>query len=311
MVCGEVSGNLAIRDFDIEGSYESWVASQPSLASTLPTVRTARGYHVYCRTALPVRIRKYPDGELRGTGGYTLAPPSIHPSDAHYQWKIALEGELPIIEPAVFARPHDSKKLKQREQSQQKPTEPTEANRGHSEKLELQEAIVCTIPNAAGERERKLMELARRIHAIVGRKIEPRDLTPIFDEWWTKAETIVATKDYTLGLASFVRAYQRVKVPYGETMADVLQAAMAATPPSWAIKLRCELLASICRELQHRNTPEPFYLSARKAGELTKESYPTAYRKMELLVAMGHLEVAKRGKPGGQEATRYRCIGDW
>lgn len=80
IICGAVSGGLAARDYAQADAYHAWAAAHPDLAATLPTVRTARGYHVYCRLAAE-RYDTLPDGELRGTSGhYVLAPPSVHPT---------------------------------------------------------------------------------------------------------------------------------------------------------------------------------------------------------------------------------------
>jgi Bifunctional DNA primase/polymerase, N-terminal/Primase C terminal 1 (PriCT-1) len=59
-----------------------------------PTVEaiTARGRHLYFRTPeLPVRNstgKIAPGIDVRGDGGYTLCPPSIHPSGKAYAWSV-------------------------------------------------------------------------------------------------------------------------------------------------------------------------------------------------------------------------------
>src|SRR5262245_49890752 len=47
VVLGQVSGGLCCRDFDVPGAYEKWAESESPIAKRLPTVRTARGMHVY------------------------------------------------------------------------------------------------------------------------------------------------------------------------------------------------------------------------------------------------------------------------
>jgi len=52
-------------------------------------MRTRRGWHGYFRTALPVAnsaSKLGPGLDVRGRGGYGLAPPSVHPSGCAYRW---------------------------------------------------------------------------------------------------------------------------------------------------------------------------------------------------------------------------------
>jgi biotin operon repressor len=82
-----VSGDLAVRDFDVTGAYERWRDENETLARELPTVKTARGFHVYARSP-DLRFRKLPDGEWRTEGHYVAAPPSLHPRGVRYTWVI-------------------------------------------------------------------------------------------------------------------------------------------------------------------------------------------------------------------------------
>jgi hypothetical protein len=97
VILGDVSGGLVCRDFDTMESYEQWTTHYPDLAKTLPTVATARGRHVYCRS-LHRGIVKLEDGELRGAG-YCLLPPSRHPDGPTCRWIVPLpDGPLTLIE---------------------------------------------------------------------------------------------------------------------------------------------------------------------------------------------------------------------
>jgi len=114
VIFGEVSGNLVSRDFDDTEVYKKWATKHPRLASTLPTVATARGRHVYATASadhiadLRGLIGK-PDGtgalvvaggELRcGVGCYSVLPPSVHPSGRVYEWIVPLPaGPLPEVD---------------------------------------------------------------------------------------------------------------------------------------------------------------------------------------------------------------------
>lgn len=55
-------------------------------------VRTGSGgLHIYCTASAGAEIRNSASKlaekiDIRGDGGYVVAPPSIHPNDQHYQW---------------------------------------------------------------------------------------------------------------------------------------------------------------------------------------------------------------------------------
>lgn len=107
IVCGAVSGNLLVLDFDMPGYFDEWCeavnSADPELLQELPIVRTPKGYgrHVYVRTptARPgAKLAKSPASngrapwtvavETRGEGQYVVAPGSpgaCHPSGKEYE----------------------------------------------------------------------------------------------------------------------------------------------------------------------------------------------------------------------------------
>jgi Bifunctional DNA primase/polymerase, N-terminal len=86
VILGKSSGGLAVRDFDTPEAYFAWRDANPEDAARLPTVQTARGYHVYGQlTEEAFAILEC--GELRADSGhYVLLPPSIHPDGGVYRW---------------------------------------------------------------------------------------------------------------------------------------------------------------------------------------------------------------------------------
>ncbi len=84
IVTGEVSG-LAVVDLDGPSGLASGKAL--SLTSAV-SVRTGNGMQLYFRDSGTVRntVRTYPGLDMRGSGGYVVAPPSIHPNGKAYQW---------------------------------------------------------------------------------------------------------------------------------------------------------------------------------------------------------------------------------
>jgi hypothetical protein len=86
VILGRISGFLCCRDFDSVEWYLNWAAANPYLASVLPTVRTHRGFQVYCRLFAEV-FKKFGDGELRARSDcYAVLPPSRHPKGVRYEW---------------------------------------------------------------------------------------------------------------------------------------------------------------------------------------------------------------------------------
>ena len=86
IVTGPVSG-LAVVDLDSDLAFA--FAKKKNLSPT-PTVKTGRGFHVYCKAKTGVRNFQQrddlPDIDLRADGGYVVAPPSVHESGRVYGW---------------------------------------------------------------------------------------------------------------------------------------------------------------------------------------------------------------------------------
>jgi hypothetical protein len=85
IICGGVSGNLVVLDFDGPGAYGAFAALFPALTETY-TIKTGsgEGKHVYLyvdRLPPTTRALDTPIGhiELRAEGCYVVAPPSTHP----------------------------------------------------------------------------------------------------------------------------------------------------------------------------------------------------------------------------------------
>lgn len=82
-------GGVVVIDTDSrEGTrwIQDYVADFPTL-----TVATAKGRHFYYRTPPGYRVKSvskilHDDIDVKGSGGYVLAPPSIHPTGRAYTW---------------------------------------------------------------------------------------------------------------------------------------------------------------------------------------------------------------------------------
>ncbi|SOH02802.1 bifunctional DNA primase/polymerase [Candidatus Kuenenia stuttgartiensis] len=86
IVTGTISGIAVV---DLDGREAIQLAKDLELPDT-PVVKTARGYHLYYRYRPGIRNFQKRDDlpgiDVRGDGGYVVAPPSIHTSGVQYAW---------------------------------------------------------------------------------------------------------------------------------------------------------------------------------------------------------------------------------
>ena len=88
IVTGAVS-DLIVLDCDNEAAFEEWRAKLQSAGIETATCKTGRGAHFYFQhpgDKVKNFAAKQPGLDLRGDGGYVIAPPSIHASGVLYQW---------------------------------------------------------------------------------------------------------------------------------------------------------------------------------------------------------------------------------
>ncbi|HCE66863.1 MAG: hypothetical protein A2X82_11625 [Geobacteraceae bacterium GWC2_55_20] len=88
LLTGAKSG-IAVVDFD---SREALARGKELGLPDGPTVKTGRGFHLYCQQSEGTRnFQKrsdLPETDLRAEGGYVVAPPSIHENGEQYSWFI-------------------------------------------------------------------------------------------------------------------------------------------------------------------------------------------------------------------------------
>lgn len=89
IVTGEISGIFVLDCDSDEG--ERVIQEMGSLPRTA-VAKTGKGHHYYFQhPGVPIRnfARKLPGLDLRGDGGYVVAPPSIHTTGVLYEWEAA------------------------------------------------------------------------------------------------------------------------------------------------------------------------------------------------------------------------------
>lgn len=90
IVCGAVSGNLVVLDFDSHDKFLAYCTLLQDkydidLFTYTRVVTTARGNHIYFKLPQAIKSAKFPQLDVKSEGGYVMAPPSIHPDGSEYK----------------------------------------------------------------------------------------------------------------------------------------------------------------------------------------------------------------------------------
>ncbi len=116
VITGSISG-LVVLDIDGPEAAQrirTWLADREADMPVTPTVRTGRGWHYYfAHPGVPTPNASRWQGldgiDIRGDGGYVVAPPSIHANGKTYQWVRSLEWHdlAPCPDWLLTTAPHD------------------------------------------------------------------------------------------------------------------------------------------------------------------------------------------------------------
>lgn len=98
IMCGKTSDNLFVIDCETKDSFSYHIQQIKARNIPLWAVETGRGGHIYLRCdSGEVENIQFGDTEIKGRNGYVLAPPSIHPSGARYQWIAQESKTVPTV----------------------------------------------------------------------------------------------------------------------------------------------------------------------------------------------------------------------
>jgi len=75
---------LLVVDFDDRAAYGQWLAAVGATKAHTYTVSTSRGFHLYYQVSEPCVTFGAPGVDVLGKDHLIMAPPSLHPSGAHY-----------------------------------------------------------------------------------------------------------------------------------------------------------------------------------------------------------------------------------
>jgi hypothetical protein len=326
VVLGPVSNGLYCRDFDQAQAYDQWADAHPQHASTLPTVKTSRGQHVYFSSEHSIPTRVYADGELRGVGAYVVLPPSVHDSGHVYDWVSGFPKQTPaLIDPDAIGlcnsyedvpivhrghREHRSHKRTQRTQEVE--------GRGVEAKdsgLSLEKVLNEAAATGFHQNHHKLFHLARGVKALEkqqDREFSDSELREIFMYWYERSQEFLRPEQgFDEYRFEFLDGLERVKYPLGEEIiSQAWERAISLDPPEEASQfqsLQVRILVALCRELQRMTGDEPFYLACRTVQRLfLHDTHTTAAHWLKGLRSTNIIEVVERGTANTRRATLYR-----
>ena len=166
------------------------------------------------------------------------------------------------------------------------------------------------IPEAIGQRNKRLFELARYLKGTKPHATKA-ELREIITDWYRQALPYIGTSDFSESWGDFQRAWESVQFPYGSVLNRILgEIDMNDDLPASLAQLgygeKTILLCRICRQLQKNAGDDPFFISARQAGELIGLHFTDASKVLYALCADDVLQLVKRG--AGNQASRYRYI---
>jgi putative DNA primase/helicase len=94
VICGKISHNLCVLDFDDPALYDLFISQQKNLNTRI--AKTSKGYHIYIKTITPIKKGRFlffnsslnfvGRVDIQGEGSYVVAAPSIHPTGVRYSW---------------------------------------------------------------------------------------------------------------------------------------------------------------------------------------------------------------------------------
>lgn len=87
IITGEISG-IDVVDCDTEEAFQNFNENFLPDSVITPIAKTPKGYHIYFqhRPGLSNSVRAISGTDLRTSGGYVIAPPSIGPNGHGYEW---------------------------------------------------------------------------------------------------------------------------------------------------------------------------------------------------------------------------------
>lgn len=332
MATGKRSGIVGL---DIDPRHGGDVTLRALVAEHGPLPLTARvrtgagGDHYHMQDpGVPVKSRAHALGrgvDVKGDGGYLMLPGCRH-IEGDYAWVVHPEQHPPAPLPewilqrvhrdveGIDAKTHrriDGKTVRQLDR------------KTDTAIRDFAALFQSTLPQWHGQRNRKLLDLARlaRFHPDLANASNDT-LKALVRRWHKQALPFIATKDFDTSWADFLYALERVHTPLGQGQLETIMQdipsqipdAMLPPPAREYETPEVRRLVVLCRELQRASGAEPFYLSANTAAMLLGLPATDAERKRVgrwLATLLTHDGILRIVKPGtARTATFYRYIAE-
>lgn len=340
---GPASGLVVLDDDPRNGGNDTLAeleARHGKMPATIQTLTGGGGTHDYFLHPGAGIYVKSKDGvlgpgiDVKGDGGYIVAPPSLHRSGKRYAWEwSSLPGEVNLaplpdwmkdvieiqkesISPSTALQLCDSAALLLSNSA----SLPLCISITPDLPAPVADLIRRTLPSKPGTRRAHVMRFARGLKFDLGYGgTPPASLKPWVMEWhqhaWPRTSR-TKTSDETW--FDFLKFWEDARFGLDcDLAAEAMRSAQTKPIPNAARQFtdpRVQMLVGICRELQAFVGPRPFSLSSYQAGKLLGVHNQQAWRWLHGLVATGVLECMNRGRagPGGakESASRWRYLGD-
>ena len=176
--------------------------------------------------------------------------------------------------------------------------------------LDINTIPLSCLPNAEGQRNQCLFQLARFLKAKFP-QATAKEMKPYVIWWHSQHIEVIGTVSFLESWTDFTRGWDKVKVPYGQSMSSVFESIDLGMPiPKHLINMgydqRSFKLLLVCRQLQIISGDAPFFLSARTAEEVINYHFTGASKMLAAMVTDGILRLISKGS--GHKASRYKYI---
>jgi len=177
-------------------------------------------------------------------------------------------------------------------------------------------AEMALADNSPGDVVFRFARAVKAFELNTDKRLPKNELPAAFEIWWIKAKpTLPPDTDREECLLLFLDAYDKAKTPLGSNaIENAVKSVDTSAPPPEAERYaspRMKRLVHLCHALQRIAGDASFFLSVRDAARAIGLSAKSLFMVSAFLHGLERDEVlkpVKRGKAGGQKATRYRYV---